>query len=168
MPITGTDLTKVPPRSPRVRLGGYVLLPRMLDKGRASLAGQNGDYNYGCPLDQRFLEFTGIAAAALKKQLASGKGDGAIFKWIEANTKPKRNPTEIAAWSAASEVRVPTDVETRAFLTRFIRRSHPIAKTSRPGSICWIWMITFRSEAKRNGNRVQHGLAPKRSLNHHS
>ena len=29
-----------PPRSPRVRLGGYVLLPRMLDKGRALLNGE--------------------------------------------------------------------------------------------------------------------------------
>ena len=28
------DLRQRPPRSPRVRLGGYVILPRMLDKGR--------------------------------------------------------------------------------------------------------------------------------------
>ena len=70
------DLTKQPPRSPRVRLGGYALLPRMLDKGRATLAGKNGDYKYACPLDQRFLDFTGVDAAALKKQLAKGKGDG--------------------------------------------------------------------------------------------
>jgi hypothetical protein len=33
------DLTKRPPRSPRVRLGGLALLPRMLDKGRATVAG---------------------------------------------------------------------------------------------------------------------------------
>ena len=32
------DLTQRPPRSPRSRLGGYSLLPRMLDKGRATLA----------------------------------------------------------------------------------------------------------------------------------
>ena len=30
------DLTQRPPRSPRVRLGGFVILPRMLDKGRAT------------------------------------------------------------------------------------------------------------------------------------
>ena len=54
------DLTQRPPRSPRVRLGGYVLLPRMLDKGRATLAGTNGPYIYACPLDQRFLNFAGI------------------------------------------------------------------------------------------------------------
>ena len=32
------DLTQRPPRSFRVRLGNYVVLARMLDKGRATLA----------------------------------------------------------------------------------------------------------------------------------
>ena len=41
------DLTQRPPRSTRVRLGGYVLLPRILDKGRAALAGKLGEFHYG-------------------------------------------------------------------------------------------------------------------------
>ena len=73
------DLTQRPPRSPRVRLGGYVILPRMLDKGRATIAGKNGEYHYACPMDQRFLDFVGINPDALKKQLAAGKGDGEIL-----------------------------------------------------------------------------------------
>ncbi len=40
------DLTQRPPRSPRVPLGGYVILPRMLEKGRAQLAGKAGDYHF--------------------------------------------------------------------------------------------------------------------------
>ena len=36
--IVPTDLTQRPPRSFHVRLGGFVILPRMLDKGRATLA----------------------------------------------------------------------------------------------------------------------------------
>jgi hypothetical protein len=40
-----TDLTQRPPRSPRVRLGGYVFPPRILDKGRASVAGKIGEYH---------------------------------------------------------------------------------------------------------------------------
>ena len=43
MAIHAPDLTKQPPRSPRVRLGGYVILPRILDKGRALLAGTQGE-----------------------------------------------------------------------------------------------------------------------------
>ena len=71
MAMNASDLTKQPPRSPRTRLGGYVILPRMLDKGRATIAGKHGEYKYACPLDQRFLEFAGIDPAALKKQLAA-------------------------------------------------------------------------------------------------
>ena len=68
MALNAPDLTKQPPRSPRVRLGGYVILPRMLDKGRATLAGKHGEYKYACPLDQRWLEFAGINAEGLKRQ----------------------------------------------------------------------------------------------------
>jgi hypothetical protein len=125
MPNTGPDLTKAPPRSPRVRLGGYAILPRMLDKGRATLAGKNGEYNYACPLDQRFLDFAGIDPEALKKQLAAGKGDGEILEWIEANAKRKHTPVEVGAWSAAAEARVPTDVESRQFFNELHQKAAP-------------------------------------------
>lgn len=115
MPIDAPDLTKRPPRSARVRLGGYVILPRMLDKGRALLAGKIGEYKYACPLDQRFLEFAGINPAALKKQLATGKGDGEILAWITAQSKPKRSDGEIATWSSLGEQRSPTDTESRTY-----------------------------------------------------
>ena len=72
------DLTRRPPRSPRSRLGGFVILPRMLDKGRATIAGTPGEYHYACPLDERFLNFAGIDPDLLKAQLAEGKGDGEI------------------------------------------------------------------------------------------
>ena len=119
------DLTKRPPRSPRTRLGGYVILPRMLDKGRAVVAGKNGEYHYACPLDQRFLEFAGINPKTLKRELARGKGDGEILKWIEKNAKHKHSPVEIAAWSAFAEQRVPTDVETRAYFNDQVSRIAP-------------------------------------------
>ena len=51
------DLTQRPPRSARVRLGGYAILARCLDKGRATLAGKNGEYNYACPLDENWFNF---------------------------------------------------------------------------------------------------------------
>ena len=119
------DLTKQPPRSPRVRLGGYVILPRMLDKGRATVAGKHGEYHYACPLDGRFLEFAGINPKALKKELARGKGDGEILKWIGKNAKHKHSPVEIAAWSAFAEQRVPTDVESREFFNGLHKAGAP-------------------------------------------
>src|SRR6185312_4147242 len=83
MAIHSLDLTKQPPRSPRVRLGGYVILPRCLDKGRAAINGKVGEYHYACPLDQHFLDFAGVDPEAMKKELAAGKGDGEILEWIQ-------------------------------------------------------------------------------------
>ena len=74
--ITAPDLTQRPPRSPRSHLGGYALLPRMLDKGRATIAGKNGDYSYDSPLDQHVLKFAGIDPKKLLAELNKGKGDG--------------------------------------------------------------------------------------------
>lgn len=120
--IHAPDLTQRPPRSPRVRLGGYAMLARCLDKGRATLAGKNGEYHFACPLDQRLLEFTGIKAGALKKQLALGKSDGEILEWISKHSTTTPQPWEIAQWSALAEQRGPTDVETREYFTELLAK----------------------------------------------
>lgn len=119
------DLTQRPPRSPRVRLGGYVILPRMLDKGRATIAGKNGEFRYNCPLDQHFENFTGIDAKALQKQLAAGKGDGEILEWIQKNAKHKRTEMEIRAWSEYQNQRVPMDVESRQYFNEYQSKMAP-------------------------------------------
>jgi hypothetical protein len=120
-----TDLTQRPPRSPRTRLGGFAVLPRALDKGRATIAGTPGEYHYACPLDQRFLEFAGIDPEALKAQLAEGKGDGEILAWVLENSKNKRTEPEIAAWSEFVANRVPTDIESRQFFNELQSKAAP-------------------------------------------
>ncbi len=109
------DLTKQPPRSPRVRLGGFVILPRMLDKGRATIAGTAGEYKYACPLDQQLLQFAGIDPEALRQQLAAGKGDGEILEWVLAHSSTKPTAAHIAAWAALQEQRAPAEPGSRAF-----------------------------------------------------
>jgi hypothetical protein len=125
MTLHTPDLTQYPPRSPRVRLGGYVILPRCLDKGRATIAGKNGEYHYACPMDQRFLEFVGIDPEELKKELAAGKSDSEILAWIEKNARFHRSPVEIAAWSAFAEQRAPGDPETRDFFNGICKKVAP-------------------------------------------
>lgn len=121
------DLTKRPPRSPRVRLGGYVMLARILDKGRADLAGMAGEYKYNNPMDHHWFRFTGITAEALKAELAAGKGDGEILEWVEENAPVKRSPWEIEQWSAWLGERGPTsDQETLEF---FAKRVGDLSKT---------------------------------------
>ena len=125
--INAPDLTQRPPRSTRVRLGGYVILPRMLDKCRATIAGKNGEYHYDCPIDQHFLKYTGTDPEALKAEVAAGKGDGELLDWINANATQKRTPWEIAQWSDYMDRRTPdSDAET---LTWFTERVGELSKT---------------------------------------
>ncbi len=125
--ISAPDLTQRPPRSARCRLGGYVLLPRMLDKGRAAIAGTNGEYNYNCPLDQHLVNFLGFDAEALRAELATGKGDGEILEWLKTNAQHKHTPWEIEQWSDYQQRRGPdSDAET---LTMFAERVGAMSKT---------------------------------------
>lgn len=119
------DLTQRPPRSPRCRLGGYVLLPRLLDKCRAELAGKSGEYHYNCPLDQNFMTFAGIDAAELKNEVAKGKGDGEILAWITEHAKNKHTTVEVAQWSAWRDQAVPTDTESREFFNSLHKSAGP-------------------------------------------
>ena len=121
--LSAPDLTVHPPRSCRIRLGGYVILPRMLDKCRAQTAGKTGEYHYACPIDQRFLTFVGIDPVALKAEVAKGKGDGEILEWIEANAKIKRSDWEIAQWSAFREAAAPGDNDSREFVSGNISKA---------------------------------------------
>jgi hypothetical protein len=115
-PVSAPDLTRRPPRSPRVRLGGYVILARVLDKGRAELAGTAGEYRYHNPMDRHWFRYTGVTPEALKAELAAGKGDGDILAWVQENAPHRREPWEIAAWSAFQNERGPdSDAETMEF-----------------------------------------------------
>ena len=119
------DLTQRPPRSPRVRLGGYAILPRMLDKGRAFIAGKNGEFKFDCPLDAHFLNFVGLKGSDIKKLLEAGKGDGEILEWITANASNKLRQEEIIAWSTYQDSRGPTDAETREFFNGLHKQYGP-------------------------------------------
>jgi hypothetical protein len=144
---TTIDLRKQAPRSPRVRLGGYAILPRMLDKGRAALAGTNGDYNYHCPLDQRFTEFAGIDAEALKQELAAGKGDGEILDWINATAKFKRTAPEIEAWSAWQEKRATDNPDSRSYFNEL----HAAVAPKRTDIVSWFDLLDVDDYASYGG-----------------
>ena len=117
------DLTQRPPRSPKVKLGGYVILPRMLDKGRAQAAGTAGEYHFNCPLDQRFTEFSGINADELLNLLKEGKSDSEVLAWIRANSK--RTDFEVYEWSQYQLQRGPSDVEGREYFNETVTKVAP-------------------------------------------
>jgi hypothetical protein len=117
MQIPTTDLTVRPPRSPKARLGGYALLPRMLDKCRAELLGTAGTFHFACPNDQRILTFLGIEPEALKAEVAKGLGDGAVLEWIRGSQSNHWSSGEIEAWSDSMDRRRPDDSDREKFLS---------------------------------------------------
>ena len=142
-----TDLTRRPPRSPRVRLGGYAILPRAIDKGRATVAGTNGDYNYDCPTDQLFFDFAGVSADDFKKQIEAGLGDGELLAWIEKNAVLKRQPHEIAAWTHYVENRVPSEPDSR----EFFQGVHKSIAASRGDIGTWFDLLDLDDSASFGG-----------------
>ncbi len=119
------DLTRHPPRSPRVRLGGYAHLPRLIDKARAHAAGKNGDYHYNCPFDQRFFAFTGLAHEAFLSEVKAGKSDTELLAYVNQASQPKHQPCEIEAWSAWMDRLTPSSAEGRSYFTEVHRKNAP-------------------------------------------
>ncbi len=98
--VVGKDLTKESPRSPRVRVGGYAILGRTLDKCRALVAGNVGEYHFDCPLDNMLFGFKGVM-----------NGE-------------KRTPDEVKRWSDEVEGTRPYDDPERR--DWFIEQTKPL------------------------------------------
>ena len=114
------DLTQHPPRSPRVRLGGFAHLPRLLDKARATAAGKNGLYVYAAMMDRQFFSFTGIDSAAFLDAVKTGKTDGEMFAWVLEHLNPVRTQSEIVQWSSWLETLGPGGAQGHAWLAERI------------------------------------------------
>jgi len=91
------DLIQHPPRSLRVRVGGFAHLGRLLDKARAFVADKHGDYSYNCALDRQFFDFTGIDHEKFLVAVKAGMSDTEAIAWVQANTN--RTKSEIYTWS---------------------------------------------------------------------
>src|SRR3982751_1749471 len=86
---TGKDLTREAPRSPKTRVGGYVILGRTYDKCRALLWGNIGEYHFDCPLDNMLFGFKGVTGDDFKTQIESGASDQQVAEWLRANRDQK-------------------------------------------------------------------------------
>jgi hypothetical protein len=104
--ITAINLSKQAPSSPRTRVGGYAILARMADKGRASLAGTIGDYHFDCPVDNYLFGFKGVKGDDVKKLLQSGATNEEVAAWLDANGTPK-TAQEKQVWSDSMEAANP-------------------------------------------------------------
>ena len=122
---TSPDLSQHPPRSPRARLGGFVHLPRLLDKARAAANGKLGEYIYPCPLDKRLFHYSGVDPEALLAQVKLGKSDTEMLAWFLSQMKPVRTPWEIEAWSHWLETLAPGDADRHQSFAEAIKTLAP-------------------------------------------
>lgn len=100
------DLTKQAPSSPRKRVGGYVILSRMADKGRAKIAGTVGEFHFDCPLDNFLFSFKGVTADEITKILETGASDEEVAAYLDTHGTPK-SEEEKKAWADGMEAAMP-------------------------------------------------------------
>ncbi|MDQ8205883.1 DUF5069 domain-containing protein [Coraliomargarita sp. SDUM461003] len=138
------DLSQTTPRSPRATLAGFVVAARMLDKCRAVIAGTADQYHYNCPLDQIFLEFTGIDADAFKDFVATDADDAAVAEWIQANSK-SLTEEEVVVWNNSLRYKriseMPANLQ--VFLENYIAEVVPADK------IVYYWFDVYDIEEGR-------------------
>src|SRR3954462_3896841 len=96
--VKGKDLTKEPPRSPRMRIGGYAILARTYDKCCALLAGNIGEYHFDCPLDNMLFGFKGVKGDDFKAEVEKGASVEEMARWLDSHGE-KKTPDEVKAWS---------------------------------------------------------------------
>src|SRR2546425_8482440 len=95
--VTGKDLTREAPRSPRIRVGGYAILGRTIDKCRAFVAGGIGEYHFGCPLDNMLFCFKSGRGEEFKTPIEQGARDQEMVEWVNASGG-KKTPGGIRRW----------------------------------------------------------------------
>lgn len=139
------DLRIAYPRSPREKLGGYVIAARCVDKCRAFLLGMNGEYNYWpCSLASQWFSFTVITPEQLKDVVATGATDEDIAGWIAATSKIK-DADVILKWNNAMRDTRLSDMSLQAqqyleeYIPKFVPNHHPV----------YVWFDVYDLEEKR-------------------
>jgi hypothetical protein len=120
--VTGKDLTKEAPRSPRIRVGGYAILGRTIDKCRALVAGNIGEYHFNCALDNTLFGFKGVEGEDFKAQIEQGASDQHMVEWLNENGE-KKAPQEIKRWAEEVEASsLYNHPEKRQFFSEAVRK----------------------------------------------
>lgn len=114
---------KLLPRSPNDRLGGYVHLPRLIDKAKLHRKGLLNGYNYKTVgFDKHLLAFLKLNPDSFEEAATRLETDGAILEWIGQNGA-KHSPEEIDEWNQAMIGRHPDTAVKKARFTHFLKEA---------------------------------------------
>ena len=114
---------KLLPRSPYDRLGGYVHLPRLIDKARLHRKGLLNGYNYKTiGFDKHLLAFLKLNPDDFEEAANRLDDDGTILQWISENGL-QHSPEEIEQWNQAMISRQPDSAVKTARFLHFLKEA---------------------------------------------
>ena len=115
-------MSREAPRSPHIRVGGYAILGRTIDKCRALVAGNIGEYHFDCPLDRHLFEFKGVRGEDFRAQIEQGASDEEIVEWLNESGEEK-TPAQVRRWGEKMEASsLYDDLEKRDFFVEAARK----------------------------------------------
>lgn len=116
-------MRKLRPRSPYDKLGGYVHLPRLIDKARLHRKGLLDGYNYKTVgFDKHLLAFLKLDGDAFEEVANRFEDDGSILRWVEEHAA-KHSAEAIEHWNEAMISRHPDTAAKRARFNHFLKEA---------------------------------------------
>ncbi len=116
-------MRKIFPRSPYERLGGYVHLPRLIDKAKLHRQGLLNGYNYKTTgFDKHLLAFLKLDADTFEETAHRLDDDAGILAWIAQNGV-KHSPEAIEEWNQAMISRAPDSAVKKARFLHFLKEA---------------------------------------------
>src|SRR3954467_11141564 len=114
---------KLVPRSPYDRLGGYVHLPRLIDKAKLHRKGLLNVYNYKTVgFDKHLLAFLKLDPDAFEEEATRLDADAAILHWVEERAA-KHSPDAIEHWNDEMISRHPDTAAKKARFVHFLKEA---------------------------------------------
>jgi hypothetical protein len=122
------DLSKHAPRSPHERLDGLCILPRSIDKARATLPGGNlGPYQLAPGLSFRMLQTLGVTPEDFTAAVAAAQDDAEVAAWLRqhADTEKYAQVNEFSTWTQ-DDISPERRARFESLYSPEIRAQHPI------------------------------------------
>lgn len=116
-------MEKLLPRSPYERLGGYVHLPRLIDKAKLHRKGLLDGYNYKTVgFDKHLLAFLKLNPDLFEEAAHRLDDDDAILSWVEKNGAA-HTPESIEHWNEMMISRRPDTAAKKARFLHFLKEA---------------------------------------------
>jgi hypothetical protein len=116
-------MRRLHPRSPYEKLGGYVHLPRLIDKARLHRKGLLNGYNYKTVgFDKHLLAFLKLDGDELEEIANKLDDDAAILNWVRENGI-QHLPEAVEQWNQAMISRCPDTAAKKARFLHFLKQS---------------------------------------------